>query len=363
MINERNLLIWLNQLGGITYEMILDMTAYFGNLLEIWSAKEEHLYDVLYNHRIIADKMLKTRNKYFLDNIVNKQIQHSFEIKTIQDEDYPDKLKRIYNPPYVIYIKGTMNFQKPLIAIVGARKSTAYGRWAARKFSRELVEWDIGVVSGLALGIDAEGHKGALEGKGYTIGVLGCGIDQYYPQSNYQLFKQIEESGCILSEYAPGVEPLKHHFPARNRIISGLSDGVVVIEAGEKSGTLITVEYALEQGKDVFALPGNINNYQSKGTNRLIKEGAKILLSIDDILDELKYKYSLENTKEKTELKEALSNEEIKIFNIIKQEPIHIDLIAYNSGMNISDLNTILTVLELKGFIHQLSGKTFTAIK
>lgn len=363
MINERNLLIWLNQLGGITYEMILDMIDYFGNLSEIWNAKEGHLYEVLYNHRIIADKMLKTRNKCFLDSAINKKIQDRHEIKTILDNDYPEKLKRIYNPPYVIYIKGTMNFQKPLIAVVGARKSTAYGRWAAKKFSKELVEWDIGVVSGLALGIDAEGHKGALEANGYTIGVLGCGIDQYYPRSNYQLFKQIEEKGCIVSEYGPGVEPLKHHFPARNRIISGLSDGVVVIEAGEKSGTLITVECALEQGTDVFALPGNINNYQSKGTNKLIKEGAKILLDINDIIEELKYKYPLESIKEKVELKEALSSEEMRVYEIIKQEPIHVDLITYRSGMNISDLNTILTVLELKGFIGQLPGKTFTAHK
>ncbi|HHX55748.1 MAG TPA: DNA-processing protein DprA, partial [Clostridiales bacterium] len=226
MINERNLLIWLNHLGGITYETILDMIDYFGNLLEVWSAKEEHLYKVLNNHRIIADKMLKTRSKQYLDTIINNKNQGNFQIKTILDDDYPQKLKDIYNPPYVIFIKGRINIEKPIIAMVGARKSTAYGRWAAKKFSKELAEWDIGVISGLALGIDAESHKGALEGKGYTIGVLGCGIDMCYPRSNYQLYKQVEEKGCILSEYGPGVEPLKYNFPARNRIISGLSDGV-----------------------------------------------------------------------------------------------------------------------------------------
>ncbi|AOY77330.1 DNA-processing protein DprA [Clostridium formicaceticum] len=363
MINERNLLIWLNSLGSITYEMILGFIKHFGNLQELWYVEEENLYRVMHNHRIIAKKLFKTRHKQYLQMLI-EEIDHSdFQVITILDEDYPEKLKCIYNPPYVIYIKGEKNFDKPLISIVGARKSTAYGRWAAKKFAAELADWCVGTVSGLALGIDAEGHKGALEKGGYTIGVLGCGIDQYYPKSNYYLYKQIEEKGCILSEYGPKMQPLKHHFPARNRIISGLSDGVVVIEAGEKSGTLITVEHALQQGKDVFALPGNINSSQSRGTNKLIKEGAKILLDVEDIIEELKYKYPLKNLKEKQQLKNTLSEEEMKVFRTIQEQPIHIDLIAYKSGINISQLNTILTILELKGFICQLPGKTFTANK
>lgn len=363
MINERNLLIWLNHVGGITYETILNFKDYFGELQEMWYAKDKYLYEVLWNRRIIAEKMLKTRNKEFLQKITEKGYQNNFIVMTIMDMDYPQKLKDIYNPPYVIYIKGKKEIKFPLIAIVGARKSTPYGRWAAKKFAKELAAWDIGVISGLALGIDAEGHKGALEGNGYTIGVLGCGIDKCYPQSNQYLFKEMKSKGTIISEYPPGIQPLKHHFPARNRIISGLSDGVVVIEAGEKSGTLITVEHALEQGKDVFALPGNINNSQSKGTNKLIKEGAKILLSIEDIIEELKYKYVLNNSKEKKDLEETLSQEEIKVYNIIKENPIHIDLISYRSGISISEVNILLTILELKGFINQLPGKIFTAYK
>ncbi|SES67115.1 DNA processing protein [Natronincola peptidivorans] len=363
MINERNLLIWLNRLGGITYEMILDFTEHFGKLTELWHAKEAEIYEVLQNHRIIADKLLKTRNKQYLEKVLTETNSDAYKIVTILDSDYPEKLKSIYNPPYVIYIKGIADFNKPLIAIVGARKSTPYGRWAAKKFARELTEWGVGVVSGLALGIDAEGHKGALEEKGYTIGVLGCGIDTFYPSSNYHLFKQLEESGCIISEYGPGIEPLKHHFPARNRIISGLSDGVVVIEAGEKSGTLITVGFALEQGKDVYALPGNINNNQSKGTNKLIREGAKILLDTEDIIEELRYKYDLSNTKKEWEIQEMLSNDEMRVFDIIKRQPTHIDVISYKTGIGISELSTILTILELKGLISQLSGKTFTADK
>jgi len=363
MINERNLLIWLNHLGSITYETILSLKSYFGKLEEIWYTNENHLYHALENRRIIAEKMLKTRNKEFLQKIIDKNYQKDFTVITIEDNDYPQRLKDIYNPPYVLYVKGRVGINFPLIAIVGARKSTPYGRWAAKKFAKELTDWDIGVISGLALGIDTEGHKGALEGKGYTVGILGCGIDKCYPKSNQNLYKQMENLGTIISEYPPGVQPLKHHFPARNRIISGLSDGVVVIEAGEKSGTLITVEHALQQGKDVFALPGNINNSQSKGTNKLIREGAKILLSVEDIIEELKYKYVLNNTKEEENLKQDLSQEEMKVYNIIRENPVHIDLISYKSGISISEVNILLTILELKGFINQLPGKIYTVSK
>ncbi|NLM03838.1 MAG: DNA-protecting protein DprA [Clostridiales bacterium] len=358
MINERNILIWLNYIGGITYETILDFKFFFGELEEIWDVNENHLYQVLPNNKKIVERILRTRNKDFLQRIINDD-KKDYSIITILDESYPKKLKNIYNPPYVLYIIGDKSIKSPLIAIVGARKSTAYGRWAAKKFAKELADWDIGVISGLALGIDAEGHKGALTGDGYTIAVLGCGIDQCYPKSNYNLYCEIREKGSIISEYPPGVEPLKHHFPARNRIISGLSDGVIVIEAGERSGTLITVQHALDQGKDIYSLPGNINSSQSKGTNKLIREGAKILLSVEDIIEELQYKYTLKNIKKDNNLQMDLSNDEMQIYNIIKENPIHIDLIAYKSGKSVSEVNMLLTILELKGIINQLPGKIF----
>ncbi len=360
MINKRNILIWLNNLGGISYKMILDMEAYFGSILEIWGAQAKHLYRILGGKSIIVDKMLNARKEHYLEELLLEIKGKDFNLITILDKDYPEKLKNIYNPPYVLFIKGNLKLDKPLIGMVGARKSTSYGRWAARKFARELVDWGIGIVSGLALGIDAESHKSAIDEGGYTIGVLGCGIDLVYPKSNYQLYKELELKGCIISEYGMGVPPLKHNFPARNRIISGLSDGVVVIEAGERSGTLITVGHALEQGKDVFALPGNINNYQSKGTNKLIKEGAKILLSIEDITEELEYKYNLHNKTKKLELLDALGDDELKIYNIIKREPIHIDVLSYKSELDISQLSTILTILEIKGYVQQNQGKIFT---
>ncbi|MCC5912015.1 MAG: DNA-processing protein DprA [Clostridiaceae bacterium] len=361
MVNKKNLFIWLNHLGGISYENIQQLTNYFGSLEELWYAGEEHILKAMGSRSIIADKLLKNRNEKVLRSNLTVMENKNFDVVTILDDTYPEKLKNIYNPPYVLYIKGSFKGDIPLIGLVGARKSTAYGKWAARKFAKELSDWGIGIVSGLALGVDRESHIGSLESNGYTIGVIGCGIDMCYPKSNQQLYNEMIEKGCIVSEYPPGTEPLKHHFPARNRIISGLSDGIVVIEAGIKSGALITVEHGLEQGKDIYALPGNINSSQSKGTNKIIKEGGKILLEVEDIIEELKCRYPLENSNEVSTMEEALSEEEIRIFKVVKEAPIHIDLLAYKSRISISELSTILTILEIKGFVSQLPGKTFTA--
>ena len=172
---------------------------------------------------------------------------------------------------------------------------------------KELTKWGVGIIW-TTLGIDTYSHRGALDGNGYTIGVLGCGLDQYYPASNRALMDKIIEKGCIISEYCLNTPPLKYHFPARNRIVSGLSDGVVVIEAPERSGALITVEFALDQGKDVYALPGNINNIQSRGTNKLIRDGARILLGVDDIIESLNYKYSMDRIDTKQLIKNDLAN-------------------------------------------------------
>ncbi|SCY14759.1 DNA-processing protein DprA [Alkaliphilus peptidifermentans] len=363
VLKDRDLLIWLNHVGGISSKRLNNLTEYFGSLQELWKADELHIKKALNNNRIIAESLIKNRNKNYLNELIHKITEKDIRAVTIYDHEYPDKLKCIYDPPYVIYIKGRLILDNPKIAIVGARKASTYGRWAAFHFARELALWGVGTVSGMALGVDTEAHKGSLAEKMNTIAVLGCGVDLCYPASNSQLMLEIlNNNGCILSEYPPGTPPMKHHFPARNRIISGLSDGVFIVEAAEKSGAIITVDFALEQGKEVFALPGNINNSQSKGTNSLIKDGAKIVLEVDDLLDELKKDYSLLNRKENIRVNVSLSDKEAKIYNIIKKEPIHIDLIVHSSGMKISELNPILTVLELKGFICQLRGKTFTVI-
>ncbi len=359
-LKDRDILVWLSHIGGINYKTVKQLLDYFGEIKGIWEAEEKELFIALNKNRIIADKITQNRNKSYLEKMNLKLQQENVKVITILDDEYPEKLRCIYDAPFVIYIKGKAAFHLPLISIVGSRKASPYGKWAAYQFAKELSKWGIGVISGLALGVDAVSHKSVLENDGYTIGVLGCGVDQVYPASNASIMKEMINVGCIISEYSLGTPPLKHHFPARNRIISGLSDGVIVIEAAEKSGALITVDFALEQGKEVYALPGNINQLQSKGTNKLIRDGAKILLSIDDVLEDLESKYTI-RTQFKRETKQELSQLEDKIYTIIKQGQIPIDLLVYKSGLKIQELSSILTVLEIKGFISQLPGKTFTA--
>lgn len=363
MINERNILIWFSHLGNINYEIICSLKEYFGSLEYFWNAKEKHIDEVLYKNRIIADKIIQNRSEKMLLSIIESTFNKDFNVMTITDSNYPEKLLNIYSPPYVLYSKGLPIEHMPMIGVVGSRKATAYGKWAAYNFSKELVKWGVCVVSGMALGIDSEGHKGALDGDGYTIAVLGCGINTCYPSSNIGLMNRIIENGTIISEYPPNILPLKHHFPARNRIISGLSDGIVVMEAAEKSGSLITVEYGLEQGKDIFALPGNINSSNSSGTNRLIKDGAKIILTIEDIIEELKIKYPyISNMRAEKVGKLELSNIERKVYEIINKYPMHIDMICYKSKLDTNEIRPILKVLELKGYIRQLPGKIFTVV-
>lgn len=360
VLTEREMMIWLSHIGGVDVQMVENLLRYFGNLTEVWEAEESHLLKALQKHRIIASRMIKNRNEGFIEKIKLGLIENNILALTLLDEDYPAKLKGIYDPPIVIYIKGKGEFNGPLIAMVGARKASSYGKWAAYQFAKELSEVGVGIVSGLALGIDTASHQGVVDHNGYTIAVLACGLDQCYPTSNSRLGEQILKNGCLISEYSPGTLPLKHHFPARNRLISGLSDGVVIIEAAEKSGALITVDFALQQGKEVYSLPGNVNQLQSKGTNGLIRDGAKILLDIDDIIEDLEKSYPGLRCQS-VSTNDQLSESEAQIYALIKEGPIHIDMLSYRSRLKIQELFGILTALELKGFISQLPGKSFTA--
>ncbi len=362
MLEQRDIIIWLNHIEGIIHKDIEHLISYFYNIEEVWHADEKHIISALTDRSIISGKIIENRNEGFVEKIFESLDDNNILPLTIYDSAYPSKLKNIYDPPYVIYVKGNkIDFDMPLISIVGTRRATPYGKWAAHQFARELAKWGVGIISGLAMGIDTCGHKGALDGNGYTIGVLGCGLDQYYPASNRALMDEIFERCCIISEYCLGTPPLKYHFPARNRIVSGLSDGVIVIEAPEKSGALITADFALDQGKDVYALPGNINNIQSKGANKLIRDGARILLEVDDIIENLKYRYPIDKIGEKQSIKDDLSDLEMRVFDVIKRNPINIDLIINETGIKASELNPILTILEIKGYINRMPGKIFTA--
>ena len=277
----------------------------------------------------------------------------------IGDKDYPELLNYIVNPPEKLYYSGDITIaSKPSIAIVGARKATSYGKWAAYGFAKKLSEYGIVVVSGMAYGIDSYAHKGAVENQGTTIAVLGCGIDICYPDSNRVLRENILMEGLILSEYEPGVPPLPFRFPMRNRIISGLCIGTIIVEAGLNSGSLITAECAAEQGRNIYALPGNINSMYSFGTNKLIKDGATPLIAFDDIIDELGIKRQIPSSA----LKIEMGKDEREIYeHVLQSGETTTDSICRRIGKLPSDVNAMVTILEMKGLLQTALGKIFIA--
>ncbi len=282
---------------------------------------------------------------------------------TLQDVAYPKRLRDIYDPPPLLYLRGELRKQDELaVSIVGSRRTSPYGRWVTEKISRDLVRHGLTIVSGMARGIDSLAHWGAISEGGRTIAVLGCGVDIIYPSEHRTLFTKIIDHGAILSEFPMGSPPEGGHFPKRNRIISGLSLGVVVVQASEKSGSLITAGYALEQGREVFAVPGNVGAEGSRGTNRLIKEGAKMVESSKDILEEILPQWRKEEDafQEVEELGKGLSDEEGSLYGILGEDPLHIDAIIRESRLDPGRVSSLLLNLELKGLISQWPGKSFS---
>ena len=282
------------------------------------------------------------------------------QILRSSDNIYPELLKKIYDPPKELYIRGDANIlNSRCIAMVGTRKATHYGKETAKRLAYELSKNGFTVVSGLASGIDTEAHKGALEAGGKTIAVFGCGIDLVIPSENKKLAEKIENSGALISEYGPGVQPARWTFPRRNRIISGLSIGTVMIEGHWESGAMITAKLALEEGREVFAVPGNIEIDQTKGPHWLIKQGAKLVENVDDILEEFNMKRLLdaENTRKADHLQ--LSLDELKVVSLLTSEPKHIDDISAISKLSVQEALGLLSILEIKGAVKQLPGKYF----
>jgi DNA processing protein len=300
-------------------------------------------------HNIEIDKDLKRIEKL------------GIEVISFKDSRYPINLKTIFDPPFLLYLRGTLEKEDTnALAIVGTRRATVYGKLIARRLARDLAREGITMVSGMARGIDTEAHRGALEAGGRTIAILGCGVDIVYPPENRGLMDEIIKKGAVISEFSLGEEPDAPHFPQRNRIISGLSKGVLVVEAPLKSGALITANFALDQGRDVFAIPGNINSPNSHGTNQLIKEGAKLVESVEDVLEELNFSELAQLKKEKIKNKNpSLSPEESKIFNLLKDEPSHIDLLVKLSRFPASKVGELLMRLQIKSLVRELPGKLF----
>jgi DNA processing protein len=291
---------------------------------------------------------------------------------TFTDKSYPESLRQIDDSPILLYIKGTITDEdRYAIGIVGSRNMSPYGKSIAGTFAAELAAKGFTIVSGMARGIDTTAHKGALKAKGRSIAVLGCGIDTPYPPENTALFEELAQNGAVISEFPLGTPPNRENFPKRNRLISGLSLGVLIVEASAGSGSLITAHYALEQGKEIFAVPGSITSMNSVGTNALIKKGAKLVQNVDDIIGELTplLKGLLRNGPDKTDKRGhemitdlgrlEINNEEKAICNVLGSEPRHIDVISRETGIAPQKLSGILLDLELKGVVKQTEGKRF----
>ncbi|KNF08802.1 DNA protecting protein DprA [Gottschalkia purinilytica] len=364
-MDNRDTLIWLNNIRGVSNKIIEKLEKYYVDIKNIWYSSNDDILRIQGINEKTKLEIIKLKDYSYYERIMENVDKLGIKVVTIYDNNFPNRLRHIYNCPKVLYIKGDLLIEDHIsIAIVGSRKVTAYGKWAAEKFATELAKIGVTTISGMAKGVDTDVHRSTIKSNGRTIAVLGSGLDVIYPKSNKNLYEEIIYNGCVMSEFPLGTQPFAYNFPQRNRIVSGLSLGVVVIEAGEKSGSLITAQHALEQGKDVFALPGNINSIYSIGTNKLIKDGAKLLLSLDDIIEEI---IELKDISKKINVDnrniidyEELSEKEVQIFKCIQEGTIHLDMISYKTGINISSVTSILTILEIKGIIKQLPGKLFS---
>ncbi|OGP30845.1 MAG: DNA protecting protein DprA [Deltaproteobacteria bacterium GWC2_42_11] len=351
--------IGLNHIDGISRRVYKSLIQRFGSAGAVFSASVEELSTVegFKKGAILA---IKRFNEW---RDVEEEIRliehHKISVITIRDNNFPQNLLAIDDPPPYLYAKGSIfKEDNTAVAVVGTRNPSYYGVRMAEDIAMGLAYAGVNVVSGLARGIDSAAHRGALRGKGRTIAVLGCGIDIVYPPENKKLFEEITLNGAVVSEFPIGTPPAPQNFPMRNRIISGMSLGVLVVEASMGSGSLITANLALEYGRDVFALPGAITSEKSKGTNKLIKEGAKLVESVDDILAELPVTGNISINRGKAEVIN-LSPEERNILELLEGEPLFIDTIIHETRLQPARVNSILLDMEIKGLIGQQPGKVF----
>lgn len=354
-------LAWLNSINGISNRKIDSIFEYFnGSSKDLWDNFEVEKYNLkTLSNKLIAG--LSNSKDNFEEKLLKKLHDENAQIVTLFDENYPRKLKQLSGAPYILYYKGSLKDIDSLsIAVVGSRKATGYGKWAAEKLTRELSQFGVNIISGLASGIDTIAHKTALVNNVKTYGIIGCGINIVYPKSNEKLYCEIvEKGGAVITEYTFGMEPMPNNFHDRNRIISGLSDGVLVVEAQEKSGTLITAGHAANQGKEIFSVPGNIDSFFSKGTNSLIRDGAKITTSINDIVEEILELKEKVNKKQNFIDYNELSKQEIIILNCLQSGSKSIFEINEETSLDIKTLLSRLTFLETKGVIKQIAGNRF----
>lgn len=350
--------IWLATIPGIGATHYFELVEHFGSAQAVFNEYRAGSYPL--GEKTEA-ALIKARSPQRVDALAQRLEQRGLQALTFSHPHYPEILKSIDDPPCLLYAIGdTSLLGKPSIAMVGSRRATRYGKEMAFELAQDLAATGAVIVSGMARGIDSCSHRGALAAEGKTIAVLGCGVDVVYPPENQELYDEIAKKGLLISEYLPGAEPLGNHFPARNRIISGLSTAVILVEAGERSGALHTLNFALEQGREVFALPGNINSPNSAGTNRMIRDGAHMLLEFTDVLDELGWSYTPkapEAAKSSGDHPHPATNpEEKQVLALLESGEFNREELAAQVDCSAQKLNTTLTMLELRGIIKQSSG-------
>jgi DNA processing protein len=338
------------------------MLEYFGDLSSAWHAGDSDLRAAgLGRHPV--DNLKSARQRISLDEEMAKVKREGARVVTWQDAEYPPRLRHIHNSPPVLYVKGEiLPRDEWAVAVVGTRTPKPYGKQMVGEMAAGLAQGGITVVSGLARGIDSLAHRAALRVGGRTIAVLGCGIDIVYPHEHRGLAEHTSERGAVVTEYPLGTRPEGGNFPPRNRIISGLSLGTLVIEAGGRSGALITADYALEQGREVFALPGNVNVPQSVGTNRLIQEGAaKLVMSVEDVIEELNL--TLVEHHQEARLAVPKDERESQILQCVSVEPTHVDEIGHKTGLPIAEVTSTLAMMELKGMVRPVGGMNYVVAR
>jgi len=369
MHSDHRLLPWfhLKSVPGIGNHLIKRLIESFGRPEAVFGAAPQELLVVEGVTPQLAERIIRHRVPAAVENELERLERSEFEVLTYSDPDYPRLLREIPDPPPFLYVHGRMPGGIANIAVVGSRHATRYGLDITAQLCADLARRGLTVVSGMAVGIDTAAHEGALLGGGRTIAVLGSGLSRVYPAANRDLFQRIAGHGAVLSEFALQAEPEKHHFPVRNRIISGMSLGVVVAEATKKSGSLITATLALEQNRDVFAVPGSIQSFKSVGTHTLIKQGAKLVENAQDVIEELQAMLDGAQQPEQDPFRPGAPEEPMPVLTADESEvaaaletyPIHIDALLDHVSMDAARLASVLLTLELKGVARQLPGKLF----
>ena len=359
-MNKKAYWVGFNLVKGIGAVRLGKIIDFFGDLELAWQAPKEAFIALGLGDSII-NRFNEVRSTTDLSKIWDEIETKQIDVVTWDEKEYPRRLKEIEQPPPVLYIKGKLlDVDDWAVAIVGTRRKTVYGVQIAERISTFLAANGITIISGLARGIDSIAHNTALQNHGRTLAVLGCGVDIVYPPENIKLAKDITEQGALISDYPLGTPPDGTNFPPRNRIISGMSKATVVVEAGKKSGAIITAKFAVEQGREVFAIPGNLNSPQSQGTNWLIQQGARPLVDFDELLECLNF--TRKSMHEQARKNITLDGNEQNIFTALGSETLHIDEIMARAEMSVDVVSSTLAIMELKGLVRHLGGKNYYVI-